>query len=161
MRSWEVLMDQPGSHDPTRACSFCQGMFPAIVHLFHAPEGPSICDRCVEMLAEDLRLMRGRNVPREVGGAASDTVALAPVEWGMVIDELRRLGYPWLADQLQDDLARRGTLPRDVTAPVELRAREARVVRRIAEAMAVVVEEAGAAAVAAAERVLRDRRGDL
>jgi hypothetical protein len=97
-------MDPSGRHDPVQTCSFCQGSFPAITHLFRAADGPSICDGCVEMLAEDLRANRGRNPTRTPGKVATERMALSIVEWGSVIDELRRLGYPWLADRLRRDL---------------------------------------------------------
>ena len=45
--------------DQTRCCSFCGQTFPAIVYLFRAPDGLAVCDGCVEMLADDLRALRG------------------------------------------------------------------------------------------------------
>jgi hypothetical protein len=149
-------MDQPEHHDPSQACSFCGRTIPAIAHLFRAADGPSICDACVDLLADDLRTLRRRDDAPGDDTQAPETMALPKSEWTIVVDELRRLGYAWIADHLRNALDGRPDVTGVGPVAIALRAREARLVRRMAEALAIVVETAGAAAVAEAERFLRD-----
>ena len=151
-------MDPSGPTDSVHTCSFCQGSFPAISHLFHAADGPSICDGCVEMLAQDLHAYRGRNTARSPARIAPETVALSMAEWGSVIDELRRLGYPWLADRLRRYLDGQDSPSHSAVIAMDLQAREARVIRSVAQAMATVVASSGSAAVAEANRLIRHHR---
>jgi hypothetical protein len=151
-------MDPSGRTDPAHTCSFCQGSFPTISHLFRAADGPSICDGCVEMLAADLRANHGRNTARSPARIAHETMALSIVEWGSVIDELRRLGYPWLADRLRRDLDGHGSPAHSVVIAMDLQTREARVIRSVALAMATVVAASGSAAEAEADWLIRHHR---
>ena len=65
-------MDQPDGLDPARYCSFCQSTFPEIGELFAAPDGLSICDRCVEFLWETLQAQREAEVTRSSLAAAGN-----------------------------------------------------------------------------------------
>ena len=77
-------MEPSPQHDASPACVFCRRGMPTIAYLFRTLDGSTICDRCVELLAQELRTLRQRGETRETDHLRLRIRITSPQEYAAV-----------------------------------------------------------------------------